>query len=131
MLIRIDPGSPRALFEQISASIRADIVAGRLETGAKLPPAREVAAALAINVHTVLRAYQQLRDEGLVDLRRGRGAVVSASVAPLVELRDDIRALVSRAESLGVPASVLALLIPQSPVPQSPVPQHVLQEQPA
>jgi len=118
MLIRIDAGSPRAIFEQISASIRADIVAGRLSTGDRLPPAREVAEALAINVHTVLHAYQQLRDEGLVDLRRGRGAVVSASSAPLAALHDDIRALVSRAESLGVPASVLAVLV-QQPVPRS------------
>lgn len=113
MLIRFDPGSTRTLFEQISASIRADIVAGRLETGTRLPPAREVAAALGINVHTVLRAYQQLRDEGLVDLRRGRGAVVSASAAPLAELRDEVRALVARAQSLGVPASVLAALVQQ------------------
>src|SRR5690606_10165065 len=111
MLIRVDPDSPRPLFEQVAASVRASVAAGRLVAGDRLPPAREVAAALAINVHTVLRAYQQLRDEGLLDLRRGRGAVVSASAGPLAELHDDVRALVARAEGLGVPASALAALI--------------------
>ena len=117
MLIRIDAESPRPIFEQISASVRADIVAGRITTGDRLPPARELADALDINVHTVLHAYQQLRDDGLVDLRRGRGAVVSASAAPLVALRDDIHALVERADALGVSASTLAALI-QHPLTQ-------------
>lgn len=114
MFIRIDTESARPIFEQVSASIRADIVAGRLLPGDRLPPAREVAQALAINAHTVLHAYQQLRDDGLVDLRRGRGAVVSAAAARLVELRDDVRALVDRAAGLGVAASALAALVQQS-----------------
>src|SRR5690606_31614983 len=87
MLIRIDAESTRPIFEQIAASVRADIVAGRLSAGDRLPPAREIAGALDINLHTVLHAYQQLRDESLVDLRRGRGAVVSHAAAPLAELR--------------------------------------------
>lgn len=114
MFIRIDTESARPIFEQVSASIRADIVAGRLLPGDRLPPAREVAQALAINAHTVLHAYQQLRDDGLVDLRRGRGAVVSAAAARLAELRDDVRALVDRAAGLGVAASALAALVQQS-----------------
>lgn len=111
MLIRIDGENPRPIFEQVAASIRADIAAGIVRAGDRLPPARDVADALDINVHTVLRAYQQLRDEGLVDLRRGRGAVVSHSAAALSELSDDIRALIVRAETLGVTAPALAALI--------------------
>ena len=114
MLFRIDTGSQRPLFEQVAAAVRAEIVAGRIGPGDRLPPAREVGEALGINGHTVLHAYQQLRDEGLIDLRRGRGAVVSASAAPLVELHDQVRGLVDRAEELGVPASVLAALVAAS-----------------
>jgi GntR family transcriptional regulator len=114
MLVKIDLDDSRPLFDQVAAAVRADIVSGRLVAGDRLPSARELAEALAINVHTVLHAYQRLRDEGLVDLRRGRGAVVSASAAPLAALADDIRALVQRAEALGVPASVLAAAIPLS-----------------
>lgn len=111
MLIRIDAESSRPLFEQVASSVRGDILAGRLVPGDRLPSAREVAEALDINLHTVLRAYQQLRDEALIDLRRGRGAVVSASAAPLAELASDVAALVQRAASLGISPTTLAALV--------------------
>ncbi|WP_194764819.1 GntR family transcriptional regulator [Microbacterium sp. UFMG61] len=116
MLIRIDADSARPLFDQVAASVRADVLTGRLGPGDRLPAARELADALEINLHTVLRAYQQLRDEGLIDLRRGRGAVVAASAAPLAELSQDITALVARAASLGVSPTTLAALITETDV---------------
>ena len=58
--------------------MRREMAAGRLLRGERLPSAKEAASLLDINLHTVLRAYQTLRDEGLIDLRRGRGAVVTA-----------------------------------------------------
>lgn len=111
MLIRVDMASGVPLYEQVAASVRADIVAGRLAPGDRLPSAREVAETLEINLHTVLHAYQQLRAEGLIDLRRGRGAVVSASVGPLAELTQDLRDLVARAATLGVAPATLAALV--------------------
>ena len=111
MLIRVDPDSPRALYDQVAASVRSDILAGVLAPGDRLPAARDVADALDINQHTVLHAYQQLRDEGLVDLRRGRGAVISASAAPLADLAHDIDDLVRRAAALGVSADTLAGIV--------------------
>jgi GntR family transcriptional regulator len=111
MLIRLDPDSARPLFEQIAASVRSDVLAGRLRPGDRLPAARVVADAVDVNVHTALRAYQELRDEGLIDLRRGRGAVVSATAAPLAELSTDIAALVRRADDLGVNPATLAAII--------------------
>ncbi len=115
MLIRIDAESAQPLFEQVASSVRADVIAGRLDPGDRLPSARDVAGALDINLHTVLRAYQQLRDEGLVDLRRGRGAVIAASAAPLVELSQEIAALVARAASLGLSPATLAALVKETP----------------
>ena len=111
MLIKVDPESALPLFAQVASSVRGDILAGRLVPGSRLPSAREVADAVDINLHTALRAYQQLRDEGLVDLRRGRGAVVSAAAAPLAELSQHITDLVARAAGLGVAPSTLAALI--------------------
>lgn len=111
MLIRVDPDSPRALYDQVAASVRSDILAGVLAPGDRLPAARDVAEALDINQHTVLHAYQQLRDEGLVDLRRGRGAVIAASAAPLADLAHDIDDLVRRAAALGVSADTLAGIV--------------------
>ncbi len=111
MLIRTDPTSDQPLFAQVASSIRADAAAGRIRPGDRLPAAREVAASLGINLHTVLRAYQELRDEGLVDMRRGRGAVVTDAATPLAELHDDIRALAERAHSLGLSTDSLASII--------------------
>ncbi|MFJ6532028.1 GntR family transcriptional regulator [Microbacterium sp. NPDC091662] len=111
MLIRVDPDSPRALYDQVAASIRSDILTGVLAPGDRLPAARDVAEALDINQHTVLHAYQRLRDEGLVDLRRGRGAVIAASAAPLAELAHEIDELVRRAAALGVSADTLAGIV--------------------
>ena len=115
MLIRIDADSSSPLFEQVASSVRSGILTGRLVPGDRLASAREVAEALDINLHTVLRAYQQLRDEGLIDLRRGRGAAVAASAAPLAELSEHITDLVARAASLGVSPSTLAALIQETP----------------
>jgi GntR family transcriptional regulator len=78
MLITVDPESPQPLADQVAASVRAALSSGAVQVGDRLPSARTVAAALDINLHTVLRGYQQLRDEGLVELRRGRGAVILA-----------------------------------------------------
>jgi GntR family transcriptional regulator len=58
VLIRIDPSSGESLFDQLAAAVRAEVGRGVLRPGDRLPAARELAASLDINVHTVLRAYQ-------------------------------------------------------------------------
>ncbi|MBW9093483.1 GntR family transcriptional regulator [Microbacterium jejuense] len=111
MLVRIDPESDAPLFAQIAASVRADAAAGRLRAGDRLPAARDIASALGVNVHTVLHAYQDLRDEGLVELRRGRGAVVTGQAEALQSLHHDIQDLVARARAAGLPSDALAALV--------------------
>ncbi|MCU1471152.1 MAG: GntR family transcriptional regulator [Glaciihabitans sp.] len=113
MLLRVDPGSAVPLFEQLAASVRFDAVKGTIRPGERLPAAREVAASLDINVHTVLRAYQLLREEGLVDLRRGRGAVVTDHVAQYGELGDAVPLLVAQAKEVGLGVHALTAMIRQ------------------
>jgi GntR family transcriptional regulator len=100
MLISIDPSSPIPLADQVARSVRAGLADDSVRPGDRLPAAREVAAALGIGLHTVLRGYQQLRDEGLVELRRGRGAVItdagSSLRAQLDQLVEDFTASVRR-----------------------------------
>lgn len=111
MLIRIDPGSGVPIYDQIAASVRADMARGALTPGERLPVARELAEALDVNVHTVLRAYQLLRDEGLVDLRRGRGAVVTDAAAADAGILAAVRQLVDQARAADIPAQTLISLI--------------------
>ena len=85
-----------------------------LKESEKLPPASEVAAGLAVNKHTVLRAYQDLRDEGLVELRRGRGAVVTSAANTLVALLRDAEKLAIKAAGLGVSAETLTAMVAQA-----------------
>ncbi len=111
MLFRVDPSAAAPLFEQLAASVRSEIARGILRPGDRLPSAREVAESLDVNLHTVLRAYQELRDEGLVDLRRGRGAVVRDGAGSSGQLLNDVRALVDDARRLGVRSGTLIALI--------------------
>jgi len=111
MLWSVDPGSAQPLYEQIAAVVRRGVVEGTLRAGDRLPAARELAASLDVNLHTVLRAYQGLRDEGVIELRRGRGAVVVESDVGSARLREMVDQLVSLAARLGMGRDELARLI--------------------
>ncbi|MEU9125110.1 GntR family transcriptional regulator [Streptomyces sp. NPDC048506] len=82
MLVEIDAASKETIGDQIAAQIRGNLVSGRLRTGDRLPSARDLARSLQISFHTVLRGYQTLATEGLIELRRGRGAIVIREIDP-------------------------------------------------
>lgn len=108
MLFRLRPDSEVSLADQIAVQVRQAVVSGELEAGERLPPARDLARALHINMHTVLRAYQQLRDEGIVEMRQGRGAFIQQDAnAMLVRINDLTTQLVAEATKLGLSASEL------------------------
>jgi len=111
MYLSVDAGSATPLFEQLVAGIRVQIIDGSLMQGERLPAARDLAGSLDVNVHTVLRAYQVLRDEGFLDLRRGRGAVVASRARDYAQLGRDIDRVVAEAKKLDLTPSALAALI--------------------
>jgi GntR family transcriptional regulator len=90
--VKVDPADPLDLNEQVAAKIRRAIADGEAKPGERLPPARDLAAELGVNTNTVLRALRALRDEGLLEFRRGRGITVTGT--------PEHGALVSRARDL-------------------------------
>ena len=74
--VKIDRQDPTDLFEQVAGEIRRAIADGEAKPGERLPPAKDLAAVLDVNTNTVLRALRLLRDEGLLEFRRGRGISV-------------------------------------------------------
>jgi DNA-binding transcriptional regulator YhcF (GntR family) len=111
MLWQVDPAASSSLYEQVASSVRTAIADGRLQTGERLPAAKDVADALDINVHTVLKAYQQLRHEGLIELHRGRGAVVARTDPHRSRLRTLIAQLHAEGDRLGLTRRDLADLV--------------------
>lgn len=77
--MRIDRAESVAVFEQVAGEIRRAILDGEAKPGERLPPARDLAAELGVNANTVLRALRLLRDEGLLEFRRGRGVSVAGT----------------------------------------------------
>jgi GntR family transcriptional regulator len=114
-VLTIDPTSPVALHEQVAAAIRRAIVEGEAVPGDRLPPARDLAAVLGVNANTALRALRTLRDEGLLEFRRGRGVSVTGASPRQTELMAKARELVLLARSLGYRPDELAQLIIQLP----------------
>ena len=108
MIVRIDPELATPLYEQIASAVEAEVSAGRLAPGDGLPAARHLAAALEVNMHTVLKAYQRLQVAGVIEVRRGRSGAVVAQSAPSVDNEPDpgltsmIDALVKRAKEEGM-----------------------------
>jgi GntR family transcriptional regulator len=92
--VKVDRDEPIDLHEQVAGEIRRAIADGEAKPGERLPPARDLAAVLQVNRNTVLRALRQLRDEGLLEFRRGRGVTVAATPdhgAVVVQTRELVR----------------------------------------
>ena len=97
----IDAGSAVPLHEQVAAALRRAIADGEAAPGERLPPARDLAAVLGVNANTVLRALRTLRDEGVVEFRRGRGVTVTGGGAERSALVAKARELVTLAQRQG------------------------------
>jgi GntR family transcriptional regulator len=75
----VDREDPTPLHEQVAAEIRRAISDGEAGPGDRIPQARDLATVLGVNSNTVLRALRMLRDEGLVEMGRGRAIRVTGS----------------------------------------------------
>ncbi|MFJ9871146.1 GntR family transcriptional regulator [Streptomyces sp. NPDC101165] len=101
MLLRLDKRDIRPLHEQVAGAIRRAIAEGECRPGDRLPSARDLSQALDVNVNTVLRGLRSLRDDGLLEFRRGRGVTVTEGADERSGLLDQVHALVTEAARLG------------------------------
>ncbi len=105
-LAGVDRSDPMPLHDQVAAEVRRAIADGEAGPGDRIPQAKDLAAVLGVNTNTVLRALRVLRDEGLIELGRGRAIVVAgtpergAVVARLKEFLDFARSQGYRREEL-------------------------------
>ena len=90
MYITIDEQDARPIYRQVADEIKALIARGDLKEGAALPPVRQLAADLGVNLNTVATAYRELQAEGLLAVRHGAGATV-ASITAHDRSEDDLR----------------------------------------
>ena len=112
MLIRLEKGSGMPVTRQILEQFRAQCASGVLRPGDKLPSVRELARQLTVNQNTVLRVYERLEADGLIERRHGSGSYVTEAADDAMrrqgeQLRSEARALVDHARALGWSADQL------------------------
>jgi GntR family transcriptional regulator len=106
MFVTIDEADPRPIYVQVAEEIKGLIARGQLTEGAPLPPVRQLAADLGVNLNTVATAYRELQGEGLLAIRHGAGAVVASRTArdkSEEELRKPLRAALTGLVLAGLP----------------------------
>lgn len=114
-VLRVDVNSTVPVYRQIVDSLRALFVEGALTAGDTLPPVRQVAIGLGVHFNTVAEAYRILAEEGWLDLKRGRGALLIERSQPSPPSPAEgeaftrrVRELIAEVQSKGLSAHFVA-----------------------
>ena len=120
MRIRVETSSGMPITRQIAAQIRAQCASATLRPGERLPSVRALAAELAVNQNTILRVYERLTAEGLLERRHGDGTFVADRVptgqmrAQRQLLRQQVARVAELAMTLGVTPEELHQLLDET-----------------
>jgi GntR family transcriptional regulator len=120
MFVRIESLSGVPITRQIADQIRTKCASGALAPGDRLPSVRALAEELAVNQNTILRVYERLTMEGLLERRHGDGTYVAPRQpagqlkAQHELLRDEVERLARRAAELGVEAPQVRKLLEEA-----------------
>jgi GntR family transcriptional regulator len=112
--LSIDTQSRKPIYEQLADGLKALIARGELREGVTLPPVRQLAADLGVNLNTVAVAYRQLQSEGLITVRHGSGAVVSSrttSEQSEDDMRKPLRSVLTQLVLSGLPKSRILRIV--------------------
>ncbi|SRR5882724_6304858 len=119
MFLTIDPDDKTPIYRQVADGIKSLIARRDLGEGAQLPPVRQLAADLGVNLNTIAAAYRELQDEGLIKVKHGSGAVVSSSTTRPAEgngdsdeyLRRPLRAALTGLVLAGLPSQDIVSMV--------------------
>jgi GntR family transcriptional regulator len=114
MYITIDETDRRPIYRQVADEIKALIARGSLSEGMALPPVRQVAEDLGVNLNTIAAAYRELQKEGLLKVRHGAGAtVLSRRLLQQSDhdLRKALRASLAHMALAGLPRTEIAEIV--------------------
>lgn len=81
MFLTINTNDPRPIYQQVADGVKELIARGKLAEGASLPPVRQLAADLGVNLNTIAIAYRELQKDGLILIKHGSGSVVASREA--------------------------------------------------
>jgi GntR family transcriptional regulator len=122
MFLRIEKGSSVPISRQIADQIASLCASGGLQSGERLPSVRELARELAVNQNTVLRVYERLSGEGLLEMRHGQGTFVASHASKTrqashrARLVDELRQIARQAIGLGLSNEELHELLAEATV---------------
>jgi GntR family transcriptional regulator len=114
MFLTIDTGDRRPIYEQVAEGIKALIARGELPEGTSLPPVRQLAADLGVNLNTIAVAYRELQSEGLIHVKHGSGAVVASRTMTERsddELRRPLRTALTQLVLAGLPRGKILSIV--------------------
>src|SRR5262245_62531985 len=120
MFLRIEKGSAVPFSRQIADQIASLCASGGLRSGERLPSVRELARELAVNQNTVLRVYERLCGEGLLEMRHGQGTFVTAGESEgrramhRARLFHELRQIARQAAGLGLTTDELHGLLAEA-----------------
>jgi GntR family transcriptional regulator len=120
MFLRIEKGSAVPISRQLADQIATLCASGTLQPGERLPSVRELARELAVNQNTVLRVYERLCGEGLLEMRHGQGTFATGRMskarmaAHRARLVDELRQIARQATGLGLTTDELHELLAEA-----------------
>jgi GntR family transcriptional regulator len=113
-LAAVDRNDPTLLHAQVALELRRAIAEGEARRGQRIPQAKDLAAVLGVNTNTVLRALRVLRDEGLLEVGRGR-AIRVAGTPERTEIVEKMRELIELGRRNGYRREELVALLENFP----------------
>lgn len=114
MFLTIATNDPRSIYQQVADGIKELIARGVLSEGTPLPPVRQLANDLGVNLNTIATAYRELQREGLIAVKHGSGSVVASRTSTerdQEELVKPLRTALTRMVLAGLPERKILRLV--------------------